>query len=217
MSTDLKCYVAILNGAECDGGVNECVGCWIVMPGERNRNSGGEKEGMFAWLRDVLYNFITPRHSHFTFSFRWSEVTQNELCAFSNNLFSCIIFSTFILDDDKIGTLDAILCTSYCRTQIYLSKQMAQLRTEITMPMFSGKFNRQVQFHTYLHLKRNRWLSFILLSMLSCQFKLRVSSGWVEDVKTKSSQSWYYVHIVRTGLKLCLVYFHKKYTYILLL
>ncbi|XP_031631504.1 protein furry isoform X4 [Contarinia nasturtii] len=40
-------------------------------------------------------------------------------------------------DDDKIGTLDAILSTAYCRTQMYLSKQMAQLRPEITMPIFS--------------------------------------------------------------------------------
>ncbi|XP_055323770.1 protein furry isoform X11 [Sitodiplosis mosellana] len=40
-------------------------------------------------------------------------------------------------DDDKVGTLDAILSTAYCRTQMYLSKQMAQLRPEITMPMFS--------------------------------------------------------------------------------
>lgn len=47
----------------------------------------------------------------------------------------------FPLDDDKVGTLDAILSTAFCRTQMYLSKQMAQLRPEITMPMFSGKFN----------------------------------------------------------------------------
>lgn len=42
-------------------------------------------------------------------------------------------------DDDKLGTLDAILGMACCRTQMYLSKQMAQLRPEITMPMFSGK------------------------------------------------------------------------------
>lgn len=49
-------------------------------------------------------------------------------------------FNFFLIaDDDKVGTLDAILGTAYCRTQMYLSKQMAQLRPEITMPMFSGK------------------------------------------------------------------------------
>lgn len=51
---------------------------------------------------------------------------------------SFVCCSLFYLDDDKVGTLDAILGTAYCRTQMYLSKQMAQLRPEITMPMFSG-------------------------------------------------------------------------------
>lgn len=52
-------------------------------------------------------------------------------------LWLLITFALFT-DEDKIG-LDAILCTTYCRTQMYLSKKMAQLRPEITMPMFSGK------------------------------------------------------------------------------
>uniref|UniRef100_A0A336MYW3 CSON009913 protein n=1 Tax=Culicoides sonorensis TaxID=179676 RepID=A0A336MYW3_CULSO len=38
---------------------------------------------------------------------------------------------------EKIGTLDAILSGAYCRSQMYLSRQMARLRPELTMPMFS--------------------------------------------------------------------------------
>jgi hypothetical protein len=37
------------------------------------------------------------------------------------------------------STLDALLTTTYCRNQKYLSRQLAQLHPELTMPMFSGK------------------------------------------------------------------------------
>lgn len=40
-----------------------------------------------------------------------------------------------------MASADALLGSSACRTQMYLSKQMAQLRPEVTMPMFSGKLN----------------------------------------------------------------------------
>ncbi|KAJ0183584.1 hypothetical protein K1T71_000007 [Dendrolimus kikuchii] len=45
-------------------------------------------------------------------------------------------------DDDAAaemarGTLDALLCTTYCRSQLYLSRQLSQLHPELTMPMFS--------------------------------------------------------------------------------
>ncbi|KAK3921196.1 Protein furry [Frankliniella fusca] len=36
------------------------------------------------------------------------------------------------------GTLDLLLSTTYCRSQLYLSRQLAQLHPELTMPMFSG-------------------------------------------------------------------------------
>ena len=39
-----------------------------------------------------------------------------------------------------ISTLDALLATTYSRSQIYLSRQLAQLHPELTMPMFSGIF-----------------------------------------------------------------------------
>ncbi|XP_024946755.1 protein furry isoform X2 [Cephus cinctus] len=37
----------------------------------------------------------------------------------------------------RSGTLDAILSTTYCRSQMYLSRQLAHLHPELTMPMFS--------------------------------------------------------------------------------
>lgn len=40
-------------------------------------------------------------------------------------------------DGERIGTLDVILSNAYCRSQMYLSKQLAQMRPELTMPMFS--------------------------------------------------------------------------------
>lgn len=40
-------------------------------------------------------------------------------------------------DVERIGTLDVILSNAYCRSQMYLSKQLAQMRPELTMPMFS--------------------------------------------------------------------------------
>ncbi|XP_055531189.1 protein furry isoform X3 [Wyeomyia smithii] len=38
---------------------------------------------------------------------------------------------------DKVGTLDTVLSGAYCRSQMYLSRQMARLRPELTMSMFS--------------------------------------------------------------------------------
>ncbi|KAL9906690.1 microtubule binding protein furry isoform 3-T3 [Glossina fuscipes fuscipes] len=40
-------------------------------------------------------------------------------------------------EDDKVGTLDVLLSSAYCRSQRFLSKQLAQLRPELTMSMFS--------------------------------------------------------------------------------
>ncbi|XP_060809627.1 protein furry isoform X2 [Amyelois transitella] len=40
-------------------------------------------------------------------------------------------------DEKGRGTLDALLCTTYCRSQLYLSRQLSQLHPELTMPMFS--------------------------------------------------------------------------------
>lgn len=37
------------------------------------------------------------------------------------------------------STLDVLLSTTYSRSQLYLSRQLAQLHPEMTMPMFSGE------------------------------------------------------------------------------
>ena len=37
------------------------------------------------------------------------------------------------------GMLHDLLTTTYCRNQKYLSRQLAMLHPELTMPMFSGK------------------------------------------------------------------------------
>lgn len=54
----------------------------------------------------------------------------------SNFVLMCF-FCSFI-SDEKIGTLDGVLDKLYCRSQMYLSRQMARLRPELTMSMFSG-------------------------------------------------------------------------------
>ncbi|BFF97919.1 protein furry [Drosophila madeirensis] len=40
-------------------------------------------------------------------------------------------------EDDKVGTLDVLLSNAYCRSQRFLSKQLAQLRPELTMSILS--------------------------------------------------------------------------------
>nr|CAD7394480.1 unnamed protein product [Timema cristinae] len=40
-------------------------------------------------------------------------------------------------EDKGRGTLDLLLSTTYCRSQMYLSSQLAKLHPELTMPMFS--------------------------------------------------------------------------------
>lgn len=40
--------------------------------------------------------------------------------------------------DRERSTLDVLLSTTYSRSQLYLSRQLAQLHPELTMPMFSG-------------------------------------------------------------------------------
>lgn len=52
-------------------------------------------------------------------------------------------------DEKAAGTLDVVLSNAYCRSQMYLSKQLAQLRPELTMPMFSGKLFLKSFFKEY--------------------------------------------------------------------
>ncbi|GBP06523.1 Protein furry [Eumeta japonica] len=61
------------------------------------------------------------------------------------------------------GTLDALLCTTYCRSQLYLSRQLSQLHPELTMPMFSVRLRLQLQFRFNLDTVHNSQDQMILL------------------------------------------------------
>lgn len=63
------------------------------------------------------------------------------------------------------GTLDALLSTTYCRNQMYLSRQLAQLHPELTMPMFSGKFKFEKEIFSHPNIQLNAIYSFL------CQIK----------------------------------------------
>ena len=53
----------------------------------------------------------------------------------------------FLGQDRERSTLDVLLSTTYSRSQLYLSRQLAQLHPELTMPMFSGE---HLLFASYL-------------------------------------------------------------------
>lgn len=63
------------------------------------------------------------------------------------------------VNDQTRGTLDALLCTTYCRSQMYLSRQLAQLHPELTMPMFSEITHR---FQTARPVVRQLLLQYLL-------------------------------------------------------
>lgn len=66
--------------------------------------------------------------------------TSPKLFPFSWHYFDELFSPLFLFsEDDKVGTLDVLLSSAYCRSQRFLSKQLAQLRPELTMSMFSGK------------------------------------------------------------------------------
>jgi hypothetical protein len=58
------------------------------------------------------------------------------------NIYFVKVFNYFCLStglDRERSTLDVLLSTTYSRSQLYLSRQLAQLHPELTMPMFSGE------------------------------------------------------------------------------
>lgn len=61
------------------------------------------------------------------------------LYRFSTEMFK-LSSNLFLISDDKSGTLDGALDNLYCRSQMYLSRQMSRLHPELTMPIFSGFF-----------------------------------------------------------------------------
>lgn len=61
-------------------------------------------------------------------------------------------FFSFLVEDKIETTLDAVLSDAYCRSHMFLSKQMAKLRPELTMPMFSGKKSNNIFGNAFLTL-----------------------------------------------------------------
>lgn len=55
-----------------------------------------------------------------------------------DNVNKLIDYLYYFFADDKNCTLDGALDKLYCRSQMYLARQMSRLRPEMTMPMFSG-------------------------------------------------------------------------------
>jgi len=66
------------------------------------------------------------------------------------SFFKIALWFLFFLEDDKVGTLDVLLSSAYCRSQRFLSKQLAQLRPELTMSIFSGELLRLLEPLKYL-------------------------------------------------------------------
>lgn len=51
--------------------------------------------------------------------------------------------------------LDALLSTTYCRSQKFLSRQLAQLHPDLTMPMFSGNYSSIIINFFFYYYKNN--------------------------------------------------------------
>lgn len=71
-------------------------------------------------------------------------------CFFVNDEFQQ--YFSFSFADDKIGTLDGVLDKLYCRSLMYLSRQISRLRPELTMPMFSGNVLNQKYISIFIYL-----------------------------------------------------------------
>lgn len=104
----------------------------------------------FCWKRRKNSNDILGTWFSFI-NFFWFKIAYN--------------FLLFLFSDEKIGTLDGILDKLYCRSQMYLSRQMARLRPELTMPMFSGNLclrvfaKKMLYFYHFLFDRNNSSIS----------------------------------------------------------
>lgn len=80
-----------------------------------------------------------------------------------------------------MGTLDVLLSSAYCRSQRFLSKQLAQLRPELTMSIFSGKCWHSILIYAkYIYTVYIIYISFSL--SLSVEITHRFQSAR-EDVR----------------------------------
>merc|ERR1719422_571067 len=65
------------------------------------------------------------------------ETALQLLQILDNRFFGTVIPLDHETDNKERSTLDVLLSTTYSRSQLYLSRQLAQLHPELTMPMFS--------------------------------------------------------------------------------
>lgn len=125
-----------------------------------------------ALIREnVEHSFLLPSCTFFINELSFSLV----LSAFSKYFplfFShwCWYPQFFFLADDKIG-LDGALNTLYCRSQMYLSRQMSRLRPELTMPIFSGLSDP-------IFVNIFQWWSISSIPLRRNDTSLRVGSKW---------------------------------------
>lgn len=80
-----------------------------------------------------------------------------QLYYYSKTLVACVLAG---------GTLDILLSTTYCRSQMYLSKQLAQLHPELTMPMFSGKLRRLIKMEHLFFMSQVALSEYDLLTLV---------------------------------------------------
>lgn len=104
--------------------------------------------------------------------------TPPKLFPFSWHCFDELFSPLFLFsEDDKVGTLDVLLSSAYCRSQRFLSKQLAQLRPELTMSMFSGKL-KLVFFFSEPHKRRtNENVLLLHLMVFHCRNHTSLSNS----------------------------------------
>lgn len=87
----------------------------------------------------ILESSLIVFHSHFSL-IKYLRASEKVKFFHCNRFYFIHRFLkiTFFFSDDKNCTLDGELDKLYCRSQMYLARQMSRLRPEMTMPMFSG-------------------------------------------------------------------------------
>lgn len=95
--------------------------------------------GNWNWNQLIEAAQLYKRKSEFSLSLE--NFSLKALSSLSMTLGNDSMISFLCLfSDDKTGTLDGALDNLYCRSQMYLSRQMSRLRPELTMPIFSGLY-----------------------------------------------------------------------------
>lgn len=120
----------------------------LLTTERKNKNSDNEWSSQWTKGNAVFFlslSFFLLRSRFYIFlDFLLSFVNDDDDLWLSWKLIFYSLFS-----DDKTGTLDGALDNLYCRSQMYLSRQMSRLRPELTMPIFSGLLNLTRDFFLF--------------------------------------------------------------------